>query len=56
MVATQQVNEKTKLYMHALNKYKVYLVESILHVRFINFSRLVIMWVDSTNPTQKLVH
>jgi hypothetical protein len=27
-----------------------------MHVRFIIFSHLVTIWVDSTNPTQKLVH
>jgi hypothetical protein len=41
--------------MQALNKSKVYLAKSTLHVRFINFSHLVTMLVDSTNPTQKLV-
>jgi hypothetical protein len=39
--------------MQALNKSKVYLVESTLHIRFINFNHLVTMLVDSTNPTQK---
>jgi hypothetical protein len=43
MVVTQQVNGKTKSFMQALNKSKVYLAESTLHVRFINFSHLVTM-------------
>jgi hypothetical protein len=41
MVATHQVNGKTKLYMQALNKSKVYLAASTLHIRFINLSHLV---------------
>jgi hypothetical protein len=39
--------------MPSLNKSKVYLVESTLHIRFINFSHLVTMRVDSTKAQPK---
>jgi hypothetical protein len=40
--------------MQALNKSKFYLVESTLHVRFINFNHLVTMSVDSTKAQPKI--
>jgi hypothetical protein len=43
------------IYMQALNKLK-FDSRKHLHIRFINFTNLVIMWVDYRNPTQKLVH
>jgi hypothetical protein len=36
------------------NKLKFFLVESILPVRFINFSHLVTMWVDLKKPNPKI--
>jgi hypothetical protein len=54
MVATKHVKGKTIMIYAGSNKLRL-IVESTLHVRFINFSNLVTMSVDPKNPTQKIV-
>jgi hypothetical protein len=54
MVATKYVKGKTIMIYAGSNKLRL-IVESTLHVRFINFSNLVTMSVDPKNPTQKIV-
>jgi hypothetical protein len=43
MVATQQVKEKNIIIYESSKQTNVYVAESTLHVRFINFSHLVTM-------------